>query len=188
MSTQTLTGQLSELTGEYLIDPAHSRLGFAARHAMVATVRGSFTKFEGRLHIDATEPARSTAEIDIDAASIDTGHPDRDAHLRSPEFLDVQRFPALRFRSTGAEKVAEDTYRMTGELTVRDVTRPTTLDLVYQGASNDPWGHLRLGFEGSATLSRKDWGLTWNVALEAGGVLVGDKVRLELDLSLLRQA
>ena len=177
-----------ELTGTWDLDPAHTRLGFAARHAMVATVRGNFGVFSGVIAIDSADPTRSTAEVRVDAASLTTGNEQRDAHLKSPDFLDVERYPEIVFRSTGAEVVSDDEFKLHGELTVRDQTRPVVLDLEFQGSSPDPFGNLRAGFEGRTTINRKDWGLTWNVAIEGGGILVGDKVKLELDVSAIRRA
>jgi polyisoprenoid-binding protein YceI len=176
-----------DLTGTWDLDPAHSRLGFAARHAMVATVRGSFGVFSGTIEIDHADPTRSSAEVHIDAASLATGNEQRDGHLRSPDFLDVEKYPELVFKSTRAEVVDEDTYRLHGDLTVRGQSRPVTLELDFQGASPDPFGNQRAGFEGRATINRKDWGLTWNVAIEGGGILVGDKVKLELDVSAIKR-
>lgn len=185
MSTPTTT---LDLTGIWDIDPAHTRLGFAARHAMVATVRGGFNVFSGHIVLDPADPANSTAEVEIDAASITTGNDQRDGHLRSPDFLDVESFPTLTFRSTGAEKVDEDEYKMHGELVVKGVAKPVTLDLEFQGSSPDPFGNVRAGFEGRTTINRKDWGLTWNVAIEGGGILVGDKVKIELDVSAIKRS
>ena len=176
-----------DLTGTWDLDPAHTRLGFAARHAMVATVRGNFGVFSGVIRIDHADPTRSTAEVHVDAASLTTGNDQRDGHLKSPDFLDAEKYPELVFRSTRAEVVDEDTYKLYGELTVRDQTHPVTLELDFQGSSPDPFGNQRAGFEGRTTINRKDWGLTWNVAIEGGGILVGDKVKLELDVSAVKR-
>ncbi len=177
-----------DLTGTYALDASHTRIGFAARHAMVTTVRGTFAEIDGTAHLDGADPAKSTATVVIKTASLSTGNPDRDTHVKSADFLDVETYPEIRFVSTAAERVDEDTYRMTGDLTIKDVTRPVTVDFTFVGAVQDPWGNTRLGFEGSTKVSRKDWGLTWNVALEAGGILVSDKVTLEFDLSAVKQA
>ena len=177
-----------DLTGTWDIDPAHTRLGFAARHAMVATVRGGFNVFSGFITIDHANPEKSAAEVDIDAASISTGNEQRDAHLRSGDFLDVENYPTIVFRSTGAEVVDDDEYKMHGELVIKGQGRPVVLDLQYQGSSPDPFGNTRAGFEGKTTINRKDWGLTWNVAIEGGGILVGDKVKIELDVSAIKRA
>jgi polyisoprenoid-binding protein YceI len=177
-----------DLTGTWDLDPAHSRLGFAARHAMVATVRGGFNVFSGVVTIDHADPEKSAAEVDIDTASINTGSEQRDAHLRSADFLDVENFPTMTFRSSGAERVDDDEYKLHGELVIKGIARPVTLDLEFQGSSLDPFGNTRAGFEGKATINRKDWGLTWNVAIEGGGILVGDKVKIELDVSAIKRA
>jgi polyisoprenoid-binding protein YceI len=176
-----------DLTGTWDVDPAHTRLGFAARHAMVATVRGGFDVFSGTIVIDHANPAASSAEVEIDAASISTGNEQRDGHLKSPDFLDVERFPKITFRSTSAEEVDAETYKLTGDLTIKDQSHPVTLELDYQGSSPDPFGNTRAGFEGKATINRKDWGLSWNVAIEGGGILVGEKVKLELDVSAIKR-
>ncbi|MFH8348301.1 YceI family protein [Streptomyces sp. NPDC018045] len=179
---------LAALTGDYTIDPAHSRIGFTVRHAMVTNVRGSFGTHEGTLHLDGADPARSTAAVDVTTASVDTGIADRDAHLRGTDFFDTDAFPLMTFRSTAAERVGGDTYRVTGDLTIKDVTRPLTIDLEFQGAATDVYGAERVGFEGSAEILRSDWGLTWNAALEAGGVMVSDKAKLTFDVSAVKAA
>jgi polyisoprenoid-binding protein YceI len=179
---------LAALTGEYTIDPAHSSIGFTVRHAMVTNIRGSFAQHEGTLRLDGTDPARSTASIDVDIASVDTGMADRDAHLRGADFFDAEKFPKMTFRSTGAEQLGGDKYRITGDLTIKDVTRPLAIDLEFQGTATDVYGNERVGFEGGTEILRSDWGLTWNAALEAGGVMVSDKVRLAFDISAIKAA
>ncbi len=188
MSIVTTTPVVQELTGDYTIDPAHSRIGFVARHAMVTKVRGSFNEFEGSGYFDAADPSRSRLEVTIVAASIDTRSADRDAHLRGNDFFDMENHPEIRFVSTSVEPLGDTTYRVTGDLTIKGVTKPVTVDLEYAGAVTDPWGQLRLGFEGSVTVNRKDWGVNWNAALEAGGVLVSEKVTLEFEVSAVRDA
>ncbi len=175
------------LTGTYKLDPTHTRLGFVARHAMVTKVRGQFNQFSGSLDINAEDPSKSSAEVSIDVASVTTGNEDRDNHLRTNDFFDVPNFPTWTFKSTSAEKVGEDTYRITGDLTIKDTTKPITIDFEHTGAAKDPWGNTRIGFEGRTTVNRKDWGIGWNVAREAGGVLVGEKVTLELDVSAVKE-
>jgi polyisoprenoid-binding protein YceI len=177
-----------QLTGSYTIDPSHSRLGFVARHAMVTKVRGAFNDFEGSLNIDAEDPSKSSARVVLQVASIDTRNADRDAHVRSGDFFAVDEFPTIEFVSTSAEAVREDTYRVNGDLTIRGVTKPVSIDFDVTGVAQDPWGNQRIGFEGSVVVNRKDWGLTWNVALDAGGVLVSEKVTLEFDLSAVKSA
>jgi polyisoprenoid-binding protein YceI len=181
------TSVLSDVTGDYTVDVQHTRIGMRARHAMVTTVRGAFTAFEGTAHLDVVNPAASSVSLRIEAASIDTGTPDRDAHLRSADFLDVERFPYLTFRSTGVEQVDEDVYRVTGDLGIKDVIRPVTVDFALTGSARDPWGQLRVGFEGALAIRRADWGLTWNTALDTGGVLVSDKIQIEFDVSAIKQ-
>jgi polyisoprenoid-binding protein YceI len=154
----------------------------------VTKVRGQFTRFEGTLRLDADDPARSAAEVRIEAASITTGDDNRDGHLRSPEFFDVDQYPELTFASTGVEVAGDNRFAMTGDLTIKGVTRPVTLHLEHTGSAVDPFGNHRVGFEGSAEINRKDWGLTWNAPLEAGGFLVSDKIRLELDVSAIRSS
>jgi polyisoprenoid-binding protein YceI len=180
------TSALANVTGNYTVDVQHTRIGVRARHAMVTTVRGAFTEFEGTAHLDATDPPRSSVSLTIRAASIDTGTPDRDAHLRSPDFLDVERYPELLFRSAEVQQLDEDTYRVTGDLTIKDVTRPVSVDFTLTGSAQDPWGQVRVGFEGALVIRRSDWGLTWNTVLDTGGVLVSDKVQIEFDVSAIR--
>jgi polyisoprenoid-binding protein YceI len=180
------TSALADVTGDYTIDVQHTRIGMRARHAMVTTVRGAFTAFDGTAHLDVADPAASNVRLRIEAASIDTGTPDRDAHLRSPDFLDVERFPYLTFRSTEVEQVDEDVYRVTGDLGIKDVIRPVIVDFTLTGSARDPWGQLRVGFEGALAIRRSDWGLTWNTALDTGGVLVSDKIQIEFDVSAIK--
>ncbi|MDQ6649668.1 MAG: YceI family protein [Actinomycetota bacterium] len=187
MSTTT-SESLSTLTGTYELDPTHTRLGFATKHAMVATVRGSFGDFSGVLTLDAEDPSRSAAQIDIVVDSVDTGNAQRDGHLRTNDFFESEKYPAITFRSTrAAVKTDGESYQMWGDLTVKGITREVQLDLDYQGTATDPYGNLRVGFEGRTTVNRKDFGLTWNVALETGGILVGEKVKIELDVSAVRK-
>ncbi|WP_221354444.1 YceI family protein [Streptomyces beigongshangae] len=179
---------LAALTGDYVIDPAHSTLGFVARHAMVTNVKGGFADFTGSLHLDGTDPSLSTATIDVRMDSIDTGSADRDGHLRSADFFKTEEFPTMTFRTTSAEALGGDDYRITGDLTILGTTRPLTIDLEFNGAAKDPFGNERVGFEGKAEILRSDWGLTWNAALETGGVLVSDKIKLTFDISAIRSA
>ncbi|WP_432094284.1 YceI family protein [Streptomyces sp. bgisy100] len=179
---------LAALTGDYTVDPAHSTIGFTVRHAMVTNVRGSFGDYEGTLSLDGGDPARSGASLDVRIASVDTGIADRDGHLRSGDFFDAEQFPLMTFRSTAAERTGGDSYRITGDLTIKDVTRPLAIDLEFHGSATDVYGNERVGFEGSAEILRSDWGLTWNAALETGGVMVSDKVKLTFDISAIRSA
>ncbi|MFD7162059.1 YceI family protein [Streptomyces violascens] len=179
---------LAALSGTYTIDPAHSSIGFTVRHAMVTNVRGSFTDHEGTLTLDGSNPGASSASIDVKIASIDTGIADRDGHLRSGDFFDAEQFPVMSFRSTGAKELGGDKYRIIGDLTIKDVTRPLSIDLEFNGSATDPYGNQRIGFEGGAEILRSDWGLTWNAALETGGVMVSDKVKLTFDISAIKSA
>ncbi|MEV5008094.1 YceI family protein [Streptomyces sp. NPDC093064] len=179
---------LAALTGDYSIDPSHTTLGFVARHAMVTNVKGKFNDFTGSLHLDGTDPAASTASIDVKMESIDTGSADRDGHLKSADFFKTEEFPQMTFRSTKAEAVGGDDYRITGDLTILGVTKPLTIELEFNGAAKDPFGNERVGFEGKAEILRSEWGLTWNAALETGGVLVSDKIKLNFDISAVKNA
>ncbi len=178
---------LRDLNGTFTIDPAHSRVGFSARHAMVTKVRGAFNEVEGSA---STGPNLEGARIEVvmQAASVDTRQADRDGHLKGADFFDVENYPALTFRSTEVTAVDEDTLRVAGDLTVKDVTRPITVDFEYAGSAQDPFGNTRVGFEGSTDISRKDFGLTWNAALETGGFLVSDKINLEFEVSAIKAA
>lgn len=179
------TVAVQDIAGDYVLDVTHSRLGFSARHAMVTTVRGQFTGFEGSAHLDTANPAGSSAKVSIKAASIDTGNADRDAHLRSGDFFDADTFPELTFVATDVKRVGSSTWQVTGDLTIKAVTNPVSIDFEATGSAKDPFGNLRVGFEGATTLNRKDWGLEWNAALETGGVLVSEKIKLELDISAI---
>lgn len=182
---RTVDGVEVPAPGRYTLDAAHTYVGFSVRHMAVARVRGRFENVEGTIHID-TEPTRSWVEATIDAASIDTRNPDRDAHLRSADFLDVERFPRIRFRSRQVRHVGGDRWEVDGDLTIRDVTRPVTLEVTYNGALADPWGNIRFGFEASTTINREDFGLTWNQVLETGGLLIGKEVRIEIEGEAVR--
>ncbi|GHE14899.1 YceI family protein [Streptomyces alanosinicus] len=179
---------LTALSGDYTIDPAHTTIGFTARHAMVTNVKGGFHDFSGTLHLDGADPAGSTAALDVTMASIDTGNADRDGHLKSADFFKTDEFPAMTFRSTKAEALGGDEYRITGDLSLLGVTKPITIDLEFNGAATDPFGNERVGFEGKAEILRSEWGLTWNAALETGGVLVSDKIKLNFDISAIKNA
>ncbi|MFC5381381.1 YceI family protein [Aquipuribacter nitratireducens] len=181
---------IADLNGTYAIDASHTRLGFTARHAMVTNVKGSFSDFEGTVSIDTANPANSTAEVTIQLASVSTGSADRDAHLRSGDFFDVEQYPTMTFRSTGVEDVdvAAGTFTLVGDLTIKDVTKPVRIDLTFDGSAKDPFGNYRAGFEGKAVVNRKDWNLTWNAALETGGVLVSEKIKLDFDVALVKNA
>lgn len=182
----TTTTGLAELTGEYVLDAAHTRIGFSARHAMVTKVRGAFNEFEGTVHIDGADPSKSSARLVIKTDSIDTRNKQRDDHLRSNDFLDIPTFPEITFVSTEVTQLSEASFRLTGDLTIKDVTRQISVDFDYEGVVNDPWGNVRLGFEGSVTINRKDFNVMWNAPLEAGGVLVSEKVTLEFEVAAVK--
>lgn len=184
----TAPAALSDLSGTWTLDPAHTRMGFVARHAMVTKVRGNFSEFEGTAVVDSSDLAASKVQVTIQAASINTQNEQRDEHLRSNDFLAMHEYPTITFVSTAIESTGSTDVEMTGELTIRGVTRPVTIPFEFQGLATDPFGNKRAGFEGSVTINRKDYGITWNAALESGGVLVGDKVVLELDVSAIKTA
>lgn len=181
------TTALDDISGDYTIDTSHSRLGFTARHAMVTKVRGQFSDWSGTAHVDAANPAASKVELSIKTASIDTGSADRDGHLASADFFDAETNPDITFVSTQVSRSGDD-WTITGDLTIKGVAKPVTIEFEHTGSARDPFGNLRIGFEGSTTINRKDWGLTWNAALETGGVLVSEKIKLDLDVSAIRNA
>ena len=174
------------------LDPTHSSVEFSVKHMMITTVRGRFKTISATLTGDEDSPEQPTAEATIDAASIDTGTPDRDAHLRSADFFDVERFPQITFRSKRIEgnrpKQAGDKFKLVGDLTIRDVTREVVLDCQYEGQGKDPWGQTRAGFTFNTEVNREDWGLRWNQVLETGGVLVSNKVRVEGELQFIKRS
>jgi polyisoprenoid-binding protein YceI len=172
------------------LDPVHTTVEFAVKHMMFTTVRGRFTKLSGMVMVDEDNLAGSTVEVEIDATSIDTGVADRDAHLRSADFLDVEHFPTLTFRSRrveGAAKKEGDRFKVVGDLTIRGKTIEVTLDATYEGTGKDPWGGTRSGFNARTEIDRREWGLEWNQALEAGGILVGTNVKIELEAQAVKQ-
>ncbi|WP_028802388.1 YceI family protein [Streptomyces sp. 142MFCol3.1] len=187
-ASAAVSADLAALTGDYTIDPSHSSIGFVARHAMVTNVKGSFLDFQGSLHLDGSDPSKSTASLDIKMDSIDTGSADRDGHLKSSDFFKTEEFPTMTFRSTKAEALGGDDYRITGDLEILGTTKEISIDLEFNGAAKDPFGNERVGFEGKSELLRSEWGLTWNAALETGGVLVSDKIKLNFDISAIRNA
>ncbi|MFF3640323.1 YceI family protein [Streptomyces sp. NPDC002564] len=183
-----LDPSLGDLTGQWTIDRPHSRIGFSVRHAMVTTVRGAFADYESSLYFDGARPAASRAEIVIRVGSVDTGVEQRDAHLVGADFFDARRFPDMVFRSTSAVHEGGESFRMAGDLTIRDVTRPVELQLDYLGSVVDPFGFERVGFDGTTTIDRTDWGLVYNQRLATGGTMVSEKVRLQFDISAVRAA
>jgi polyisoprenoid-binding protein YceI len=180
------TTALVDVTGDYEVDAAHTRIGIRARHAMVTTVRGSFTDFSGTARLDTADPAASSVTLRIRTASIDTGQPDRDAHLRSADFLDVETYPEIVFVSTDVEQIESDVYAVTGDLSIRGTTLTVSVDFTLTGSAKDPFGNTRVGFEGALAIKRSEWGLTWNTPLDTGGVLVSDRIQIEFDVSAVR--
>jgi len=175
----TTTTALSELTGDYILDPAGTRIGFVARQAIFTTVRGQFTEFAGSAHLDGDDPSKSSARLTIQAASIRTASARRDDHLRRA-FLDTPDHPAITFTSTGVEQLSKTSFRLTGDLTIRGTTQPVTVDFELSSAGYDQQGAFRTGFQGTVAINRRDWGVSWNGVLEGGGALVSNKVTLEL--------
>ena len=180
------TTEFGALTGTYTVDTAHSRVGFVARHAMVTKVRGAFNDFEGKAVLDGEHPENSSVEVTLQVASIDTRNAQRDGHLRTNDFLDAEVYPTITFTSTAISHEGGNDFAVTGDLTIKDVTKSVTIPLEFQGAATDPFGNERIGFEGSVVINRKDWGVSWNAALETGGVLVSEKITLEFEISAIR--
>jgi polyisoprenoid-binding protein YceI len=174
------------LTGTWTVDAAHSRVGFTARHAMVTKVRGAFHDFTASAQLNAENPADSHIDVTIEVASVNTGNEQRDGHLRTNDFFDAPNHPQITFTSTRVEQTAEDTFAVTGDLTIKGITRPVTVEFVYTGSAVDPYGNTRIGFEGISTINRSDFGITFNATLETGGMLVSDKITLEFDISAIK--
>lgn len=175
----------------WALDPAHTEVGFKAKHMMLTTVRGRFSDVSGMIEVDEANPDDSRVEVEIDARSIDTRSSDRDTHLRSEDFLDVEKHPEITFRSKrveGAHAEPGDEFRVIGDLTIRGTTKEVVLDAVYEGRGEDPWGGQRAGFSATAEIDRREWGLTWNQALETGGILVSNRITLELQAQAVEQS
>ncbi len=185
-ATTTIPTTLADLTGTWTLDPTHTRIGFVARHAMVTKVRGAFNEFEGTAVVDGNELAASNVNVTIQATSIDTRNEQRDGHLRSNDFLAMDEYPTITFVSTGVRSTGDSEVELVGDLTIKGVTNSVAIPFEFEGAATDPFGNLRAGFEGSVTINRKDYGITWNAALETGGVLVGDKIVLEFEVSAIK--
>jgi polyisoprenoid-binding protein YceI len=186
MSTTTIPASLAELTGSWTLDTAHSRVGFVARHAMVTKVRGSFNEFEGTAVVGAGIDD-TQIDLTIQVGSIDTRNADRDGHLKSGDFLELEKYPTITFHSTSVSAKG-DNLEVTGDLTIKGVTKSVTIAFEFDGAAQDPYGNIRAGFEGSISILRSDYGITWNAALETGGVLVSDKITLEFEVSAVKAA
>jgi polyisoprenoid-binding protein YceI len=181
------TGTRTGTTSTWTIDTAHSHVGFGIKHLMIATVRGRFTQVEGTVTVDEADATTASVDITIPTASVTTGDEKRDAHLRSPDFFDVEQYPNIAFRSKRVEAKSGDEYRVVGDLTIRGVTREVALDVQLLGRAKDPWGQEHAAFEATTKIKRGDYGLTWNAALETGGVLVGDEVTISIEAQLLRK-
>jgi polyisoprenoid-binding protein YceI len=190
-SEQAAQGSLYSLEEKHImawkIDTAHSAVHFTVRHMMISNVRGEFQQLSGTVNLDEERPENTTVEVKIDAASINTREAQRDGHLRSADFLDAEKYPHIVFKSTRVERTGEKTARLHGDLTIRDVTRPVVLDVEHTGILTNPWGNLSAGFQARTKINRKDWGLTWNQALEAGGVLVGEEIKVDIELELVKE-
>lgn len=184
----TTAATLDDLAGTWTIDPSHSRIGFVARHAMVTKVRGSFNEFEGSAVVDGEDFSRSTATVTIQATSIDTRNEHRDSHLRSNDFFGMDDHPEITFVSTSVARTGPSSLELTGDLTIKSVTHSVTIPFEFEGEATDPYGNQRAGFEGSVTINRKDYCITWNAALETGGVMVSDKIVLEFEVSAIKNA
>ncbi len=169
------------------IDPAHSEINFTVRHMMISNVRGQFEKFTGTVDFNEDDPTKSTVDVQIEAASINTKEPPRDNHLRSADFFDAEHYPYLTFKSKRVIKTGDNTGRIVGDLTIRDITREVTLDVEYSGQAQSPWGTTSAGFSATTTINRKDWDLNWNKALETGGVLVGDQIKIAIEIEVVKQ-
>jgi len=186
-NTREFNGLTIPTPGKFDLDPAHTRVSFTARHMMVSKVRGGFTSASGSIVI-AEDPLQSHVDVSIDAASIDTGVADRDGHLRGPDFLHVEQWPALTFKSTRVLSFSGNEFKVVGDLTIRDTTREVELDVEFEGHAKSPWGQEVIGFSATAEIDREEFGVTWNQALETGGVLVGKKVKIEIGAEAVRQA
>lgn len=183
-----MTTNLSDLTGTWTLDPTHTRLGFVTRHAMITKVRGSFNDFTGTVTVPAEGIEGASAEVVVNASSIDTRNADRDGHLKSNDFFDMETYPEITFRSTKIAPSGSGDVDVTGDLTIKGKTQSVTIPFSFEGTATDPFGNLRAGFEGTTTLKRSDFDLTWNAALETGGVLVAEKVTLEIEISAIKNA
>lgn len=172
----------------FQIDQSHSEIQFSARHMMVSKVRGVFETWNGAIALDPAAPANTTVDITIDAASINTKDAQRDGHLRSPDFLNVEKFPSVTFKSTKVDVTGDNTAKLSGDLTIAGTTKPVVLDVEYQGNAKSPWGTTNYGFSAHTKINREDWGLTWNAALETGGWLVGKEISIDIDLELIQVA
>lgn len=184
--TRLIDSRLVPAVGIWEFDPGHTIVSFEGRHLMVSRIRGTFQRFSGRIHV-AEIPEQSCAELEIDAASVESGFKDRDDHLRSADWFDVARYPTIRFKSSEVLHIAHGQWRGAGLLTIRDVTRPIGMDIEFDGGATDPWGNQKIGAMVTATVDREEFGLTWNMPLKAGGLLVGNEIRLTVAVEAVRQ-
>jgi polyisoprenoid-binding protein YceI len=179
-----MTQPITEIATQWQIDPSHSNVEFSVRHLMIASVKGRFGEFAGSVNIDPENPDRPNVDVTVDIASIDTRQAQRDAHLRSPDFFDAEKWPTLSFRGKRIEGDTDGEFKLHGDLTIRDVTRPIVLNVTKEGEGSDPWGNFRSAFSATTKIDRRDFGLTWNQALETGGVVVGDEIKISIDVEL----
>src|SRR5699024_1994925 len=183
-----MSADITALTGNWTLDPTHTRLGFVTRHAMVTKVRGSFNEYKGTVSVPAEGIENAAIEVVVDATSIDTRNADRDGHLKSNDFFEMETYPEITFRSTKVSATGSGSLEVTGDLTIKGTTKSVTIPFDYEGTATDPFGNLRAGFEGSTVVNRSDFGLSWNAALETGGVLVAEKVTLEFEVAAIKDA
>ena len=183
-----MTAQLNDLTGTWTLDDTHTRLGFVTRHAMITKVRGSFNDFTGTVTVPESGISGAEAKVTINASSIDTRNADRDGHLKSNDFFDMETYPEITFNSTKIAPNGDGGVDVTGDLTIKGTTKSVTVPFTYEGTATDPFGNQRAGFEGSTVIQRSDFGLSWNATLETGGVLVSEKVTLEIEISAIKSA
>jgi polyisoprenoid-binding protein YceI len=168
------------------LDMAHSKVNFKVKHLMISTVLGSFKEFDGEVNTDGNDFTTASINLSLKAASINTDAPDRDNHLRSADFLEAEKYPTLTFESTGIKDMGDDIYELTGNLSIKGISKKVVLSVEFGGLMTDPWGNIKAGFSVTGKINRKDWGLNWNAALEAGGFLVGDEVKIDSDIELLK--
>ena len=173
---------------KWAVDPTHSKIGFKVKHLMISNVTGTFREFEGSISSIGNDFSKSVISLSINSASVDTEIGDRDAHLKSGDFFDVEIFPKITFTGSGLKDLGDDLYELTGDLTINGITNPATLSVEFGGINSDPWGNVKAGFSVTGKIKRKDWGLTWNAALETGGVLVGEEVKINCDIQLVKIA
>lgn len=176
----------TEEVTKWAIDPTHSKVGFKVKHLMISNVLGSFRDFSGEVKTAGNDFSTAAISFSLKTASVDTEMPDRDGHLKSPDFFDTEKYPVITFDAKGLKDLGDDLYELKGSLKIKDVSKPVTLAVEFGGVMSDPWGNIKAGFSLSGKINRKDWGLNWNAALEAGGVLVGEEVKINCDIELVK--